>query len=96
MHQVAHSTEGAIVFTVAKKSFVTVVLLPNPGAGAFFFFFFFFIVHTFLFNLTCDYSCIPEFTAQRVSFFKNAMFTHDIYAKPEANTLSSKSLMRKR
>ena len=31
VHQVVHSTEGAIVFIVAQKRFVIVVVLPNPG-----------------------------------------------------------------
>ena len=64
VHQVVHSTEGAIVFTVAQKRFVIVVLLPNPRGGAFCFF----IVHRFLFNLTCSGSCIPEFNSRRVTF----------------------------
>ena len=70
MHQVVHSTEGAIVFTVAQKRFVIVVLLRNPGGGGdgggegtgFF------IVHRFLFNLTCSCSCIPEFISRRLTF----------------------------
>ena len=62
VHQVVHSTEGATVFTVAQKRFVIVVLLPNPGA------FCFFIVCSFLFNLTCSCSCIPEFDSRRVTF----------------------------
>ena len=35
VHQVVHSTEGAIVFTVAPKKFVIVVFLPNPGGVLF-------------------------------------------------------------
>ena len=61
MHQVGHSTEGAIDFTIAQKGFVVVVLLPNPGGGVF---------YSSLFNSTCSCSCIPEFNARRVTFSK--------------------------
>ena len=87
VHQVVHSTKGAIVFSCPKKvcdsCFIT---QPRVGEGAFF---------SFIDNLDFQLQLYSRIQCAKSYFFHNAMFTHGI-RKVWFFVIKSRSLMRKR